>query len=122
MNREELIEQIQEYRGNFVMDMNRMARAININAHSKGFWEDGSTDEQKMLLMHAEISEAVEAHRKGNPPSEKTPNHSSMAEEFADLVIRVMDFCHERNIPLAQAIADKALYNLDRPHKHGKAY
>lgn len=99
-----------------------------------GFWDgrvnsDNVSIPTKLCLIHSEISEALEAYRKGNPPCEKTYkghnetpvrlNMSSMAEELADAVIRIMDLCEFMKIDLGLAILDKANYNKSRPHMHG---
>lgn len=42
-----------------------------------------------------------------------------VASEFADTIIRIMDTCETLNIPLVEALLDKAAYNLSRPYRHG---
>jgi len=80
-----------------------------------GQHEDGT----KIALMHSELSEALEALRNGNPPDKHCPEYSSMLVELADTVIRIMNFCGEKNLDLGGAIVDKVEYNKKRPHKHG---
>ena len=76
----------------------------------------------KIALMHSELSEALEADRHGNPPSEKTPEFSHVEEELADLVIRLMDEATEREYDIPGAVMAKMRYNESRPFRHGKAY
>lgn len=54
--------------------------------------------------------------------SAKLPGFSEVEEEFADVVIRLMDFAHAHKLRVAEAIVAKAKYNEGRPHKHGKTF
>ena len=83
-------------------------------AKAKGFYDDPPHFGTAIALMHSELSEALEAHRK---------NHTAgIAEEFADLVIRVADTCEYMGIDLESAVALKMAFNRARPWKHGKEY
>ena len=84
---------------------------------------------EKLTLVHSEVSEAVEGHRKGLM-DDKLP-HRPMAEvELADAVIRICDLAGAMGYDLGGAIAEKMAYNAIRPdHKAearaaagGKAY
>jgi NTP pyrophosphatase (non-canonical NTP hydrolase) len=94
------------------------------NAKAHGFWEkDGSPEAtkkaEKIALMHSELSEALEAIRK---PSESTkcPGFSLEAEELADCLIRILDYCAHYGIPIDEIVRAKHEYNKTRPYKHGK--
>lgn len=89
------------------------------NAH-QGFWEWDNTGE-KIALMHSELSEALEADRKGLT-SDHIPGFSGIEEELADCMIRILDFAGHHDLRLAEAFTAKLQYNLTRPYKHGKAY
>jgi NTP pyrophosphatase (non-canonical NTP hydrolase) len=99
-----------------------LAESIHVIAVEHGFWPDGRSDAECIALMHSELSEALEALRSDNPPSEKIPPFSNLAEELADTVIRVLDFAHHRGIDLGPAIVAKMAYNADRPYKHGRKF
>ena len=100
-------------------------------ASRKGWWNgfnDFADDiKQEILgnkinLMHCELSEATEAMRIGNPDSKKIPAFSSVEEELADEVIRIMDFAGKNDLRIAEAIVAKIIYNASRPYKHGKKF
>ena len=87
---------------------------------AQGFWESDNTGE-KIALMHSELSEALEADRKGLE-AEHIEGFTGVEEELADCIIRILDFAHRHDLRLGEAISAKIVYNLTRPYKHGKAY
>lgn len=92
--------------------------AIHANAVSHGWWDGEQNDAEKIALMHSELSEALEAMREGNPDSDKIA-FTSVEEELADCVIRILDYAGRQQMDLAGAIMAKHEYNLTRPYKHG---
>jgi NTP pyrophosphatase (non-canonical NTP hydrolase) len=95
---------------------------IHANARAKGFWDRDRHDGGALALIHSEVSEALEALRDGNPPSEKAPGFSSVEEELSDVVIRIMDLAAGRGWDVAGAILAKIQYNAGRPPMHGKEF
>jgi len=106
---------------------------IHTNARNKGFWDkydqvvekfpeaEVDMDLAKYALVASEIGEGVEGVRKPGQCDKNGLEHlSKEAEELADTVIRIMDYCEEKGINLAQAILDKHEYNKGRPRLHGK--
>lgn len=103
---------------------------VQIRVHAialhKGFWQDADNKGEKIALMHAELSETLEAIRgekDGVPvPDKHLPQFSNEVVELADCVIRIFDFCAYFNLPLAEAILAKMEFNAQRPHKHNKNF
>jgi NTP pyrophosphatase (non-canonical NTP hydrolase) len=126
----------------FVNTLNELCEAAYENSRKKGFHapysaikemyenEGLSNIRRSMLINHldqacmarimGEVGEAVEAMRHGNPESEKIPGHSHVAEELADTLIRIFDYCGMKGYDLGGAVIAKMNYNSGRSHLHGK--
>jgi|GEM_PF-2795526 len=106
--------------------INGLAATLYANSVSKGFWEEDRSDGESIVLMHSELSEALEALRdqRGDKriPSKKIEGFSLLEEEMADLMIRVLDYAGRNSLDVGGALIHKARYNRSRPHKHGKAF
>jgi len=97
----------------------KVQKYVHAIAVSKGWWENPPEDGTIIALMHSELSEALEALRHGNPQSVKVPEVDHVSEELADVVIRILDYAEQKQLPLAQAIVAKIEYNRTRQYKHG---
>jgi len=109
----------------FNKSFTELSSRIHSDNYKKGFWPDeieSRNPGEAIALMHSELSEALEAYRHGLPMSEKIPNFSNAEEEFADLIIRVMDFTGAHRMRIAEAVLAKLDYNRSRPQKHGKEF
>lgn len=84
---------------------------------------------EKLALIHSEISEAMEGHRK-NLMDDKLPHRKMIEVELADAMIRIMDLAGALKLDLGGAMEEKLNYNSNRAdHKienrlkeNGKAY
>lgn len=135
---------------------NFLANVCHTASASAGWWGAYSTDDQKvpddvkiismgtrfgdalvaqkLCLIHSEISEAMEGHRKGLM-DDKLPQYPMVLVELADAVIREMDLAGALILPgspytFGDIIAAKLAFNAQRAdHKPearaaagGKAY
>lgn len=97
-----------------------------------GWWTDLGTGEdmrgkrnmgELLCLVHSEVSEAMEGHRKGLM-DDKLPHRTMLEVELADVIIRVMDLAGGFDLDVGGALAEKLEYNTTRAdHKaeHRKA-
>ena len=106
----------------FILEFAGMQMAAHRSAIDRGFWDTPSEDGTILALVHSEVSEAVEALRRGNEASEKIPQYTELEEELADVVLRVMDFAQSKNLQVGAALVAKMLYNEKRTNKHGKVF
>lgn len=107
----------------FIQSFNDYAAYIHDWARRKGFWDgDARNDGEIIALMHSELSEALEAVRRGDPPDDKIPQFSGYEAELADCVIRIMDTAAARGLRVGEAIVAKMAYNEGREYKHGKKF
>ena len=83
-------------------------------AISKGWHDEVRETGTVIALIHSELSEALEADRKGDT--------ENFIEELADVCIRVFDLCGSMDIDLEKAIHEKMEFNKTRKYKHGKRY
>ena len=103
----------------FTESLNNMMGEAHTLAQSKGWWTPDPGLPTALVMVHAEVSEMVEAIRNGNPSSQKIPEFSCAEEEAADVVIRIMDLCASRDFRLAEAIVAKHKFNKNRSYRHG---
>jgi hypothetical protein len=84
---------------------------------------------EKLCLVHSEVSEAMEGHRKGLM-DDKLPHRPMIEVELADALIRIFDLAGALHLDLGGAVVEKREFNSTRAdHKPenraavgGKAY
>ncbi|MCS0789540.1 hypothetical protein NX021_15410 [Cytobacillus firmus] len=97
------------------MNINQLCKEAYETAKSKGWHDEPRETGTLLALIHSEVSEALEADRKGDK--------ENFAEELADVCIRIFDLCGPKEIDLEKAIYNKMERNKGRSYKHGgKAY
>lgn len=74
-------------------------------------WGDENQIPADLALIHSEVSEALEAFRKGD--------RDGFGEELADVLIRVLGLAHGLGIDLGAESWAKAEKNRARAYKHG---
>lgn len=103
----------------FLDSFNGMAVDVHENAVAHGWWNGERNEAELIALMHSELSEALEGLRHGNPPSDHIPEFSSVEEEYADVIIRIMDHAAAKGYNVAEAIVAKHEFNKGRAYMHG---
>lgn len=95
-------------------------RLSHKTADDAGWYRDPATGEpvernfgEVVSLMHSELSEALEAHRK-NLMDDKLPHRHGIEVEFADCIIRICDTAAALGLDLAGAIIEKNRFNQQR--------
>lgn len=104
---------------------NKQAHHLNVLAarvHEANikWWQDISTGNpikrnvgEMLALVHSEISEALEGHRK-DLMDDKLPHRKMLEVELADAIIRIFDICAGLDLDLGNVFEEKMDYNSRR--------
>lgn len=92
----------------------------HIHKGNQHWWQDLQTGKpldrnvgEMLCLVHSEISEALEGHRKGLQ-DDKLGHRSMFEVELADAVIRIFDIAAGHKLNLGSALVEKLQYNAQR--------
>ncbi len=96
------------------------ALCTDVHTVNKKWWVDLTTGEplnrnvgEMLCLVHSEISEALEGHRK-DLMDDKLPHRKMIEVELADAVIRIFDIAAGLGLDLGGAYMEKMTYNATR--------
>ena len=130
------------------MNINELAKEVHENAVAHGWWDKPPTLPEALCLIHAELSEALEEYREGNPliygtcalaaedckysgvcdrvgrPGEGEGvdgpcKPEGIAVELADVILRTLDPMAALGVDVDAVVMAKHKYNLGREYKHG---
>ena len=133
------------------MNLTEISKSVHEGNIKRGFYDNPPEFGTIIALIHSELSEALEAHRKKHyanllyfekrlaevqgsfqgTDEEFKPVYKKLYEEyikdsiepeFAGTFIRLMDACGFLNIDIQKFVDYELRYNATRPFKHGKAY
>lgn len=130
------------------MNINELAKEVHENAVAHGWWDKPPTLPEALCLIHAELPEALEEYRDGNPlvygtcalaaedceysglcdnvghPSESGEiagpcKPEGIAVELADVILRTLDLMAALGVDVDAVVMAKHRYNLGREYRHG---
>lgn len=114
--------------------LNELAKRIHQDNVERGFYDEKRELGTLLMLIVSEVSEALEADRKGkhvniheiaeyaNPDKFKEYVKDTFEDEIADTFIRLFDLVGYLGIDIEAHIGAKLAFNKTRGHKHGKKY
>lgn len=103
--------------------LNELAKETYEISASKGFHDrDHEFSDRgfprRIALIHAELSEALEADRE-DLMDKHLPHRKGIEVELADAIIRILDCAATEGMDIEGAVREKMAYNKTRPYKHG---
>jgi NTP pyrophosphatase (non-canonical NTP hydrolase) len=78
---------------------------------ANGWYDESRTFGEDIALLHSEVSEAFEGWRNNDM--------ENVAEELADILIRLLDTASRHNVDLYAETKRKIEKNRERGYKHG---
>ena len=96
-----------------------LTRTCHEAALASGWWTDENHNlvlyntAEKLILIVTEVSDAMEADRKG-AQDQHLPHRTGLEVELSDAVIRIFDLAGRMGLDLGTTIGEKLLYNSTR--------
>ena len=104
----------------FTEQFKEMQQKVYAVAVSKGFPQETGDEPRQLMLIVAELAEALESLRRPEmEPDHHIPEFTELEAEMDDVVLRCMNFAEGKGLRLAEAMEAKTAYNANRPFKHG---
>lgn len=107
--------------------INQLVREVHQANIDAGWWSDLATGQrvernvgELLCLIHSEISEAMEGHRK-NLMDDKLPHRPMIEVELADAIIRIFDLAGGLGLDLGGAFSEKRAFNAHRADHKAEA-
>lgn len=107
------------------MTIDEIAKRAHEDAKLLGWYDEGKvkSDLESLMMVVTEVVEAVEELRRSGPQIKYynygNPKPEGYGVEVADAIIRLLDFCAYKQIPIGDIIKEKLTYNLTRGYRHG---
>lgn len=101
------------------MNLNKLAKRCYKNAFERGFHDTPRSFAEDLVLIHSEVSEALEEYRDSDLEPEEAHSDPNVVEEFADMIIRICDTAGKYDYDLDKAVMVKMERNANRPYRHG---
>jgi NTP pyrophosphatase (non-canonical NTP hydrolase) len=105
----------------------RMQEEVYRLNSSKGWFDDDRTVGDMVALLHAEVSEILEAYRHwelkdatGLPVGSSMAKPEGVGSEMADCLIRLLDMAKRWDVDLIAEYDRKMRFNWTRPYRHGR--
>jgi NTP pyrophosphatase (non-canonical NTP hydrolase) len=99
----------------------QMADEVLDLCHAKGWYDRPVSFGEAIALLHSEVSEALEAWRRWGTAdaTEVDGKPEGVGSEFADVFIRLLNYCSRFDVDLEAEYERKMAYNRTRPYRHG---
>jgi NTP pyrophosphatase (non-canonical NTP hydrolase) len=114
------LQELSSTERNALFGLNEAMDLAHETATDAGWYIDPATGEpvqrnvgEVIALMHSELSEALEAYRRGLM-DDKLPDRQGIEVEFADCIIRIFDTARAMGLDVAGAFVAKNRFNKGR--------